>query len=166
MPTISLRKFDYGTLKTRLKPGDRVAIVSCDSCAKQCDGLGGEQGLKSLADKLAADGVSVVSQQLLSVACSAKQVRVSLDNGGQHRLEGADVVIHLSCQAGMEQTKQVLPDLKILEVTRTLGKGTYSAEMGARLTEPLEEIGIEVDGAEGIPLADAAERLGLHSGSF
>jgi hypothetical protein len=166
MPTISVRRYDYETLKTKLKPGDRVAIVSCDSCAKQCDGLGGEQGLKSLADKLAADGFPVVYQELVRVACSAELVSASLADGGRQALEDADAVIHLPCCAGVEQARQVLPGLKILEVTRTLGKGTYSAETGARLTAPLEEIGIQVDGADGITLSEAAERLGLQSGSF
>lgn len=167
MPTITVRQFEYQELKAKLKPDDRIVIVSCNSCAKQSDGLGGEQGLKSLADKLADDGFSVVHRELLPVACSAEQLRVRLDDEAIRKLfEEADVIIPLSCGAGMARAKEMLPALRILRVTKTLGKGSFSPETGARLTEPLADIEIGIDDPEGISLSEAAERLGLHPGSF
>lgn len=167
MPTITVRRFEYEVLKAKLKPDDRIVILSCDSCAKQSDGLGGEQGLKSLADKLAADGFSVVHRELLPVACSPKQLRVCRDDEGNRKLfEEADVVIPLACRAGEKRVSEILPDIRFLRVTKTLGKGSFSPETGARLTEPRDDVRLEIDDPEGIPLGDAAERLGLHAGSF
>ena len=167
MPTITVRRFEYEALRVKLKPDDRIVILSCDSCAKRSDGLGGEQGLKSLADKLAADGFSVVHRELLPVACSPKQLRVRLNDEGNRKLfEEADVIIPLSCRAGIAKAKEISPGLRILRVTKTLGKGSFSPETGARLTDALEDIGIEIDEAEGISLPEVADRLGLYSGSF
>jgi hypothetical protein len=167
MPTLTVRRFEYEALKARLKPDDRIAILSCDSCAKQSDGLGGEQGLESLADKLSADGFNVVSRELLPIACSLEQLTALLDDEGNRKLfEEVDVIVPLSCQRGIESAKDILPGLRIIRVTETLGTGSFSPEAGARLTEPLEGLGIEIDDAEGISLREAADRLDLHPGSF
>lgn len=167
MPTITVRRFDYETLKTKLTPDDKILILSCDSCAKLSDGLGGEQGLNSLASKLAADGFNVIHRELLQVACSSDQLRQRLaDETIRALFEYADVIIPLSCRAGIENAKEAVSEPRILVVTKTLGKGTFSPETGARLTEPLEGIEIEMDDEEDISLAEAANRLGLHSGSF
>ena len=45
MPTLTVRLFEYDVLKAKLKPDDRILILSCDSCAKKSDGLGGQQAL-------------------------------------------------------------------------------------------------------------------------
>ena len=167
MPTITVRRFDYEALKTMLKPDDRIVILSCDSCAKLSDGLGGEQGLRSLADKLIADGFEVLHRELLPVACSPKQLRDRLQNELMRQLlSEADVLIPLACRAGENITSELLPGLRLLRVTRTLGAGSFSPETGARLTEPLADVELEIDDPEGISLSDAAERLGLHAGEF
>ena len=104
---------------------------------------------------------------MLPVACSPKQLRGRLDDEAIGKLfEEADVIIPLSCPVGIERAKEVLPGIRILRITKTLGKGTFSPEAGALLTKPLEDIGVEVDDAEGISLAEAADRLGLYPGSF
>ncbi len=165
--TVIVRRFEYEVLKTKLTPDDRIVILSCDGCAKRNGGLGGEQGLNSLADKLAADGFNVVRRELLPTMCNPEHLRVRLgDEANRKLLEEADVIIPLSCRVGTKIAKGVLPGLTILRAAKTLGKGTFSAETGARLTEPLEGIGIEIDDAEGISLADVADRLGLYPGSF
>lgn len=167
MPTITVRRFEYEALKARLTPDDRIVILSCDSCAKQSNGLGGEQGLGGLADKLAADGFKFVHRELLPAACSPEQLRDRLrDEAARKLFEEADVIIPLSCRAGVKTADEVLPDLRILRVTRTLGTGSFSPATGARLTQPLEGIGIEIDDAEGISVVEAAKRLGLYSGGF
>lgn len=165
--TVTVRRFEYEVLKTKLRPHGRIVIISCGSCATLSNGLGGEQGLKGLTDKLVADGFNVVYRELLPVACSLEQLRSRLDDeANRKRFEDADVIIALTCRAGIERAKETLPGLRILEVTKTLGKGTFSPREGARLTEPLEGIEIEIDDAEGITLAEAASRLGLYPGSF
>ena len=167
MPTISVRRFCYDTLKANLKPDDRIVIVSCDSCARQSDGLGGEDGLNSLADKLVADGFNVVHRQLLPVACSAHQLTDRLQEAPIRKLfEEADIVIPLSCQAGEERASQTLANIRILGVTRALDTGSVSPERGTRLTKALDGVEIEIDSPEGISTTDAAKQLGLYSGSF
>ena len=167
MPTITVRLFDYETLRARLNRDDRIVILSCGACARQSDGLGGQAGMDTLADKLTADGFTVVGRQLLGIACSAGQWADRLqDKAIRELMERADVLIPLSCQAGSGRAAGMLPNVRILRVTRTLGKGTYSPEKGARLTEPVEDVDLQIDDAEGISIPEAARRLGLHPGSF
>lgn len=167
MPTITVRRLEYDALVAQLTPEDRIVILSCDSCARQSDGLGGAGGLESLADRLVADGFNVVRRELLPVACSPEHLRDRLQDADTRKLFiGADVVIPLSCRAGASRATELLSDLKILKVTETLGRGSFSPETGARLTEPGQGVEIKIDDAEGISLADAAARLGLYSGSF
>ena len=167
MPTITVRLFDYDTLKSKLKPEDTIVVLSCDGCAKQSDGLGGEAGMEGLADRLSGDGFRVVHRELLPIACSHDQLPERLQEERVRRLfDDADVLIALACRAGEERASDVLPDLKMIRVTQTIGRGTYSPEGGARLTEPAEGVELEVDTPEGISLEEAARQLGLQAGSF
>ena len=164
--TVTVRLFEYETLKAKLKPEDRIVILSCDSCAKHSGGLGGGYALDSLADKLAADGFNVIDRGLLPVGCSAEQLNDHIDEASRKLFEEADVIIPLSCRKGIDRAAEALPGIKILRVTKTLGAGTFSPEDGVRLTAPLDDIEIEIDGADGIALAEAADSLGLCVGSF
>ena len=167
MPTITVRRLEYNGLKAELTREDGIVILSCDGCARESNGLGGTGGLTSLADKLVADGFNVVRRELLPVACSPEHLRVRLHNEDTRKLrEGADVIIPLSCRAGASRATELLPGIEILRVTETLGRGTYSPETCARLTEPGQGVEIEIDDVEGILVADAAARLGLYAGSF
>jgi len=165
--TVAVRRFDYEALRAELTPNDRIVVLSCDSCARLSDGLGGEQGLAGLADKLTADGFQVSCREVLPIACSLEQLRSCIDDQANRQLfEEADVVIPLACQAGVEKAREALPGVRVLQVTETLGKGVFSPETGARLTEPIESTGLAVDAAKGMPLDEATDRLGLHAGSF
>ena len=167
MPTISVRRYDYQGLKARLKQTDRIAIVSCDSCARESDGLGGESGLQALAGKLESDGFNVLLRELLPVACSPDRWRELVENEAVRRLlDQADVLIALSCEAGERRAAETAGSGKLLSVTKTLGKGAVSPEKGALLTEPTDGVDIEIDDPEGLPISDAAKRLGLYPGSF
>ncbi len=105
MATLTLRLFDYGTLRAKLTPGSRVAILSCGSCARLSDGLGGEQGLERLAAKLTADGFQVICREVLPVAC-AKDALAILGEAGNRLLDEADAVIPLACAAGIRRTQE------------------------------------------------------------
>lgn len=166
MPTITARLFDYETLKSRLKAEDRIVIVSCNSCARHSDNLGGEAGLQALAGKLTADGFNVVHRELVPIACHPGQWKERLDDMSLRALfDQADVIIPLSCQAGEKRMEEMLPRLRLFRVTRTLGKGGVGPD-GAVLTEPGDGVDVRVGSPEGIPLAEAARCLGLHAGSF
>jgi len=64
---VTARKYTYEDLKTKLMPEERILILSCDSCAKLNNGLGGEEGAKRLARKLMDDGFDVIHHDLLNV---------------------------------------------------------------------------------------------------
>jgi len=167
MATLTLRLFDYETLRAKLTPGCRVAILSCGSCARLSDGLGGASGLAHLADRLAADGFRVISREVLPIACAGDALEKNLGAAGLRRLlEEADAIIPLSCAAGIKRAQEGLPAARICVVTRTVGKGTFTPEAGARLKEVPADVGLEIDEAEGLSLAEAATRLGLQAGHF
>ena len=131
-------------LKTKLKHTDKIVIVSCDSCARRCANLGGEKGLHALAGKLKFGGFKVVHCELVPQACSPDHWRKLLENKTtRKRLEEADVLISLSCKAGEKEAAETTGRVRLLRVTKTLGKGTFSPETGALLTEPMA--GVEVD---------------------
>ena len=164
---VTARRYTYVDLKTKLMPEERILVLSCDSCARLNNGLGGEEGAKRLMKQLMDDGFDVIHQELLNVACSPDELNGRLDNMKVRKLfEAADVIIPLSCSAGIERVEEAVPKLRILRVTETLGLGTYSPETGVHLTEPFPDIELEIDEEDGISLAEAAERLGLHTGSF
>ena len=164
---VTARRYTYEDLKSKLMTEERILVISCDSCARLNNGLGGEEGATSLAKKLKDDGFDVAHHELLNVACSPDELKGRLNDVKIRELfEGADVIIPLSCSAGIERVKEAIPKLRILRVTETLGLGTYSPETGVHLTEPFPDIGLEIDDEDGISLAEAAERLGLHTGSF
>ncbi len=167
MPILSVRLFDYETLKTKLKPTDRIVIASCDGCARLSADLGGATGLNNLADQLAADGFHVVHRALIHFACAPEHWEEHLaDESVRALLEEADVIIPLACDAGEKLTHETLPGVTLLRVTKTLGKGAHAPETGARLTEPADDTPLDIDDPEGLPLNDAAKHLGLHPGSF
>jgi hypothetical protein len=165
MATLTLRLFDYGTLRAKLTPGCRVAILSCGSCARLSDGLGGEQGLSSLAAKLTEDGFQVICREVLPIAC-AKNALAILGEAGNHLLDEADAVIPLACAAGIRRTQERVQEERLCVVTRTVGKGSFTSETGARLKEAAADTGLIVDTADGFSLAEAAARLGLQAGGF
>lgn len=168
MTIIAVRLFEYDELKARLNPEDGIAVFSCNNCARRCDGLGGEEGLAHLADKLAADGFSVVCRELFPALCSRKHLQARFDNEEfQKLLANVDVILPLSCQMGIAKVKEFLPGINVLAITKTLGRGKISPKTGARLTRPFADITIEVDDADiGISIHEAARRLGFYAGSF
>ena len=97
MATISARRYEYEELRDKLQSDDRIVILSCNCCARLCDGLGGEQGMTSLGDKLEADGYNVVQRQLVPEACSDDPKLNPLHDVSARKLfEDADVILPLS----------------------------------------------------------------------
>ena len=164
---ISVRLFDYDTLKGQLNPDDKIVILSCNNCAKKCKGLGGRAGLASLGDKLEADGFNVTHRELCGIACSVDLVRKRINEEATSAyFEEADVIIPLACEDGEDTCTLVFPNTRVLNVTRTLGIGWGSPKEGVRLTTALAGVDLQIDGPEGITLDQAAEKLGLYAGGF
>jgi hypothetical protein len=167
VPTITVRQFEYEELRRQLQPADKILIISCNACARQSDGLGGEEGLQRLSARLTADGYRVHHRELVPVACSLTLLKDRLeDEKARGLLHDADIVIPLACRAGEERIGETLPGIHMIRVTKTLGKGSYSPETGALLTDPLPDIGLEIEDPMGMLISNAAKQLGLPSGSF
>jgi hypothetical protein len=164
---ISVRRYDYDTLKKELNPEDKIVILSCNNCAKKCKGLGGRAGLKSLGDKLQADGYNVIHRELCGIACSLDLVRKrAKEESNKKFFAEADVIIPLSCEDGEDAAIMAFPHARILKVTKTLGIGWGSPKEGVRLTTPLAGVDLKADGPAGITIDEAAEQLGLLPGGF
>lgn len=164
---ISVRRFEYETLKQQLKPDDKIVILSCNNCAKKCNGLGGRVGLKALGDKLDADGYNVTLRELCGVACSLDLIRKRANEEATRQFfEEADVIIPLSCEDGEDAAAMAFPHTRVLKVTKTLGIGWGSPTDGVRLTTPLAGVELKMNGPEGITIDEAAQQLGLPAGAF
>jgi hypothetical protein len=167
MATISVRRFDYETLKTKLSSEDTIAIVSCDCCARFSEGLGGRESMDGLGRKLEADGFRVVRRQLVSEACSAEALaKCMLPGSGNEGSDTASVVIPLACEMGEEATDRATDGIPVLRIAKTLGKGNALPGKGMRLTEPNADVDLDVDPKEGMTIEEAAKRLGLYPGQF
>ncbi len=164
---ISVRNFEYETLKKELSPDDKIIVFSCNNCAKKCKGLGGRPGLKALGDKLDADGFNVVRRELCGVACSLDLIRRRAnEESTKASFEEATVIIPLSCEDGERALPAVFPDKKIIKVTKTLGIGWGSPKEGVRLTTPLSGVNLKINSPAGITIDEAAKQLGLFAGGF
>ena len=164
---ISVRLFDYDTLKGQLSPDDKIVILSCNNCAKKCKGLGGRPGLASLGDKLETDGFNVTHRELCGIACSVDLVRKRIKEEATRKFfEEADVIIPLACEDGEDACILAFPHAKVFKVTRTLGIGWGSPKEGVRLTTPVAGVDLKIDGPEGITIDEAAEQVGLYAGGF
>lgn len=96
------------------KKKDKIAIISCNTCARTC-GNGGLNKLNELGLKLIRDGYRVTDEAVILYACSEPILRDSkLD------LE-ADTIIVLSCSAGWSCFKRNFADKKVLKVTEDIG---------------------------------------------
>ena len=164
---VSARQFDYDSLKSKLKPEDKIIVLSCNNCAKKCNGLGGRAGLASLADKLEADGFNVILRELIGLACSVDlNIKRTQEDATKKIFEEADVIIPLSCEEGEMAAELAYPNAKVILVTKTIAIGWTSPSLGLRVTTPAAGVDLKIDSPEGITLDEAAEQLGLFPGGF
>ena len=96
------------------KKEDKIAIISCNTCARTC-GNGGLNKLNELGLRLIRDGYYVTDEAVVLYACSEPMLReAKLD------LE-ANTIIVLSCSAGWSCFTRNFPDKKVLKVTEDIG---------------------------------------------
>jgi len=96
------------------KKEDKIAIISCNTCARTC-GNGGISKLNELGLRLIRDGYYVTDEAVILYACSEPILReAKLD------LE-ANTIIVLSCSAGWASLTRNFPDKKVLQVTEDIG---------------------------------------------
>jgi len=96
------------------KKEDKIAIISCNTCARTC-GNGGINKLNELGLRLIRDGYYVTDEAVILYVCSEPMLReAKLD------LE-ANTIIVLSCSAGWASLTRNFPDKKVLQVTEDIG---------------------------------------------
>jgi hypothetical protein len=96
------------------KKEDKIAIISCNTCARTC-GNGGINKLNELGFRLIRDGYNVSDEAVVLYACSEPILREAKLN-----LE-ANTIIVLSCSAGWSCFTRNYPDKKVLKVTEDIG---------------------------------------------
>ncbi|MBN1494489.1 hypothetical protein JW911_01985 [Candidatus Peregrinibacteria bacterium] len=109
----------YGIIKSQLKKTDKIGIVSCSACVSFCE-TGGKEKMDELAERLIKDGFNVVDKDLIGIACDLEQVK-------KIEFEG-DVIIVLSCDAGVYNIKKMVGYKKVIPALNTVGIGVRDAQ--------------------------------------
>lgn len=162
---ISVRNKTYEDLKKELGEEDKIVVWACNVCSKFC-GVGGRENMNALADKLEQDGYTVIRRELIGMSCLLDLVRKRKSDEATARIfEEATAIIPLTCEDGYDDVKYVFKDKKVIKVTKTLGLGIFSLEKGMLLTYPFEDTGLKPS-VEGIPIKEAAEKLGYYAGPY
>lgn len=163
---ISLRRMTYDDLKTNLKKDDKIVVWACNNCIKFCDGLGGRESMNKLADKLEQDGYGIIRRELIGASCLLDLVRKrKMEESTAKTFEESTIILPLTCEDGYDNVKHVFNDKKVLNITKTIGLGVFSTKKGMCVNYPFENTGLEPS-VDGIPLPEAAKKLGLHSGPY
>ena len=111
----------FGVIKGKLdelKP-NKIAVISCNSCAKLC-GTGGDAGLIKMVSKLKEAGFNVSYSVVVPIMCNMSIEGQTLN---KERVNDADVIIVLGCAAGELILKKMFPNKKIISALDTIGLG-------------------------------------------
>lgn len=100
---IMSRSVDYPELLGVLK-GKRVAIWTCNTCARLCNNIGGTESCERLAKKLSEDGVKVTKVVSTSAACLEDKVIGKKD---EILFDDPDIILSMTCCAGDSNAKKV-----------------------------------------------------------
>lgn len=140
----------YSELRDALK-GKKVAIWTCNTCARLCFDIGGEAAADRLAAALRNDGVDVLGVLYTGASCLEKKVREKYD---EEIIGGADVVLSLTCNIGALCAKRAFGK-EIFNPIATLGAGFVGENRRILLCE---DNGDELEVKE---LIETAEEKGL-----
>lgn len=120
---IITRSMDMEGLMENIK-GRKVAIWTCRTCARLCDGLGGDEAAHRLADALRARGIEVTGTASTSASCLWAKVEAAMEKQPFH---DAEVVIPLTCDTASLLLER-FTDLPIIRCTLTWGRGCLDQE--------------------------------------
>ena len=122
---VMARDTDYQGLLSQVV-GKRVFIWTCNTCARLCNGIGGQEAADRLADALRADGVDVVGTAHTGASCILSKVEK-----GMPELD-CDVVVSLTCDNGAANAGEV-SGLPVINPILTFGPGYKDSEGGVHL---------------------------------
>jgi hypothetical protein len=106
-------------IKSELRSGDKICLVSCNTCARKCE-TGGIKAMGDLAGQLKDDGYSVVGQTLVGMPCGLKQL--------DEVIIGGNVAVVLGCDASIHALRTLYPEIKIIPALNTVGLGSWDEE--------------------------------------
>jgi len=125
---IITEKKPYGMIKAELKKGNKIGIISCNSCAKLC-GTGGKEQMMLLAKQLKKDGFDVIDKKVIGSVCNFDQLKRSKVKG--------DTIIVLACSAGLYNVKQIYKNKKIIPALDTIGLGVWNEKGDIKLVKKI-----------------------------
>jgi ferredoxin len=102
---IATRQKPFEEILESLKGEEKIFIVGCGDCATICH-TGGEEEVRVMEEKLAAQGKKVVGTVIIEVACHTLKVR-SVFNELKDHIQQADGLLILACGAGVQAASQV-----------------------------------------------------------
>jgi hypothetical protein len=146
-----VRNTEYDDVLKAVK-GRKVTVWTCNTCARMCNGVGGQQAADRLADKLREDGVNVSAPSLsVSAACLMSKV-----NAKAQSIPGdTDIVISLTCDVGVTCAARAFGK-DVLAPLITLGSGFIDAD-GSLIVTSCHDAELPA------PLGVIAERKGKSS---
>ena len=97
------RSVDYSELLDMLG-GKKVAIWTCNTCARLCNNIGGTESSERLAEKLRDDGIEVTGVVSTSAACLERKV---IDKKSEILTGSPDIILSMTCCAGDANAKKV-----------------------------------------------------------
>jgi len=128
--------------------GKTVAIWTCGTCAKLCNGIGGKEAADRLADKLKGDGVNVSASLSISAGCLMAKVNAK----AAEIPDGTDIIIALTCDTGVMCAYDAF-DADIMAPLVTIGNGFMDCD-----GKPMVAYGYDEDPET---LDEAAKKKGM-----
>ncbi len=105
----------YEKIKAQFKKGERISIVSCNTCTRSQD-AGGAKLMEEIAGFLVKEvGVDVVEEIVLTTGCNADYY----DHADP--IDRVDKILCLGCWAGWTVIKRKFPKIPVIAGVRTLG---------------------------------------------
>jgi len=127
----------------------KVSVWTCNTCARMCNGVGGQQAADRLAAKLKEDGVDVRRSMSVSAACLMSKVNAK----AAEMSENADAIVSLTCDVGVLCAARAFGK-DVIAPLITLGSGYIDGDGTLIVTS--------CNGLESpAPLNEVAEKKGL-----
>lgn len=102
-----------------LQDFQKITIFSCGVCAN-LSGTGGHRGMKFLRKLLQGWGKEVVAAECITACCAEEIMRQAVRIHGKHISE-SDVLVVISCAAGVKSAFLCHPGLPVVAVTDSVG---------------------------------------------
>lgn len=100
---IMARDRSYPDLVDSLR-GKKVLIWTCNTCARLCNSIGGDDSAGALADRLRSDGIEISGILSTSASCIVPKVMNKRDSSG---IQDYDVILSLTCDIGAKNAASV-----------------------------------------------------------